>query len=127
MSKTDLEFTDTELIQEPDRDRERQRQRETETERDRDKARQRQREIERDRDRDGAVSDRFQRQVDKAMLGVSLGTQISNEEILRRTKATDLSSSKGPEAKVWQWAGPIARRNDGRWGPKELEWQSYCT
>ncbi|CAH2227491.1 jg9312 [Pararge aegeria aegeria] len=43
-----------------------------------------------------------------------------NEEIRRRTRVTDIAQRV---AKLkWQWAGHIARRTDGRWGSKVLEW-----
>ncbi|CAH2237376.1 jg10504 [Pararge aegeria aegeria] len=55
------------------------------------------------------------------MLGVSLRDQIRNEEIRRRTRVTDIAQRV---AKLkWQWAGHIARRTDGRWGLKVLEWR----
>ena len=55
------------------------------------------------------------------MLGVSLRDRIRNEEIRRRTKVTDIARRI---AKLkWQWAGHIARRTDGRWGGKVLEWR----
>ncbi|CAH2237951.1 jg4645 [Pararge aegeria aegeria] len=57
----------------------------------------------------------------RVMLGVSLRDQIRNEEIRRRTKVTDIAQRV---AKLkWQWAGHIARRADGSWGSKVLEWQ----
>ncbi|CAH2257063.1 jg11932 [Pararge aegeria aegeria] len=47
--------------------------------------------------------------------------QIGNEEIRRRTRVTDIAQRV---AKLkWQWAGHIARRTDGRWGLKVLEWR----
>ncbi|CAH2239535.1 jg21539 [Pararge aegeria aegeria] len=59
--------------------------------------------------------------MEKAMLGVSHSDQIRNEEIRRRTRVTDIAQLV---AKLkWQWAGHIARRNDGRWGLKMLEWR----
>ncbi|CAH2245611.1 jg6536 [Pararge aegeria aegeria] len=59
--------------------------------------------------------------MERAMLGVSLRNQIRNVEIRRRTRVTDIAQRV---AKLkWQWAGPIVRRKDGRWGPKVLEWQ----
>ncbi|CAH2265008.1 jg25136 [Pararge aegeria aegeria] len=55
------------------------------------------------------------------MLGVSLRDQIINEEIRRRTRVTDIAQRV---AKLkWKWAGHIARRTDGRWGSKVLEWR----
>ncbi|CAH2237348.1 jg12062 [Pararge aegeria aegeria] len=55
------------------------------------------------------------------MLGVSLRDQIRNEEIRRRTRLTDKAQRV---AKLkWQWAGHLARRTDGRWGLKVLEWR----
>ncbi|CAH2222158.1 jg26044 [Pararge aegeria aegeria] len=60
-----------------------------------------------------------QRAMERAMLGVSLRDQI--EEIRRRTRVTDIAQRV---AKLkWQWAGHIARRTDGRWGLKVLEWR----
>ncbi|CAH2237220.1 jg11191 [Pararge aegeria aegeria] len=62
-----------------------------------------------------------QRAMERAMLGVSLRDQIRNEEIHRRTRVTIIAQQV---AKLkWQWAGHIARRNDGRWGLKVLEWR----
>ncbi|CAH2268389.1 jg15843 [Pararge aegeria aegeria] len=62
-----------------------------------------------------------QRAMKRAMLGVSLRDQIRNEEIRRRTRVTDIAQRV---AKLkWQWAGHIARRTDGRWGLKVLEWR----
>ncbi|CAH2217048.1 jg26090 [Pararge aegeria aegeria] len=59
--------------------------------------------------------------MERAMLGVSLRDQIRNEEIRRRTRVTDIAQRV---AKLkWQWAGHIARRTDGRSGPKVLEWR----
>ncbi|CAH2218275.1 jg26046 [Pararge aegeria aegeria] len=52
---------------------------------------------------------------ERAMLG-SLRDQSRNEEIHRRTRATDIAQRV---AKLtWKWAGHIARRTDGRWGSK---------
>ncbi|CAH2258234.1 jg19925 [Pararge aegeria aegeria] len=57
----------------------------------------------------------------KSYVRSSLRDQIRNEEIRRRTKVTDKDQRV---AKLkWQWAGYIARRTDGRWGSKSLEWQ----
>ncbi|CAH2267515.1 jg22603 [Pararge aegeria aegeria] len=57
----------------------------------------------------------------RALLGVSLRDQIRNEKIRRRTRATDIAQLV---AKLkWQWAEHIARRTDGRWGLKVLEWR----
>ncbi|CAH2228331.1 jg1561 [Pararge aegeria aegeria] len=62
-----------------------------------------------------------QRAMERAMLGVSLRDQIRNEEIRRRTRVTDIAQRI---AKLeLQWAGHIARRTDGRWGLKVLEWR----
>ncbi|CAH2209543.1 jg2202 [Pararge aegeria aegeria] len=54
------------------------------------------------------------------MLGVSLRDQIRNEEIRRRTRS---EIAQLVAKLVWQWAGHIARRTDGRWGLKVLEWR----
>ncbi|CAH2222992.1 jg17862 [Pararge aegeria aegeria] len=62
------------------------------------------------------------RAMEKNMLGVSLRNQIRNEEIRRRTRVTDIAQF----AKLkWQWAGHIARRTDGRWDLKVLEWPPH--
>ncbi|CAH2229220.1 jg2624 [Pararge aegeria aegeria] len=62
-----------------------------------------------------------QRAMERAMLGVSLRVQIRNKEIRRRTRVTDIAQRV---AKLkWKWAGHIARRTDGRWGSKVLEWR----
>ncbi|CAH2248742.1 jg17526 [Pararge aegeria aegeria] len=52
------------------------------------------------------------------MLGIVLRDQIRNEEIRSRTRVTDLAQRV--VRLKWQWAGHIARRTDGRWGPKVL-------
>ena len=62
-----------------------------------------------------------QRAMERAMLGVSLRDRIRNEEIRRRTKVTDIAHRISKLK--WQWAGHIARRADGRWGRKVLEWR----
>ena len=62
-----------------------------------------------------------QRAMERAMLGVSLRDRIRNEEIRRRTKVTDIALRISKLK--WQWAGHIARRTDGRWGRKVLEWR----
>ncbi|CAH2266610.1 jg19812 [Pararge aegeria aegeria] len=57
-----------------------------------------------------------QRAMERALLGVSLHDRISNVEIRRITRVTDIAQRV---AKLkWQWAGLIVRRKDGRWGPK---------
>ncbi|CAH2262739.1 jg14963 [Pararge aegeria aegeria] len=62
-----------------------------------------------------------QRAIERAMLGVSLRDQIKNKEIPRRTRVTDIAQRV---AKLkWKWVGLIARRTDGRWGSKVLEWR----
>ncbi|KAJ8706908.1 hypothetical protein PYW07_012986 [Mythimna separata] len=61
-----------------------------------------------------------QRDLERAMLGVSLRHHIRNEDIRKRTKVTDIARRI---AKLkWQWAGHIACRTDGRRGRKVLEW-----
>ncbi|CAH2236728.1 jg16968 [Pararge aegeria aegeria] len=62
-----------------------------------------------------------QRAMERAMLGVSLRDQIRNEEIRKRTRVTDIAL-RVAKLKL-QWAGHIARRTDGRWGLKLLEWR----
>ncbi|CAH2218440.1 jg4419 [Pararge aegeria aegeria] len=61
-----------------------------------------------------------QRSMERAIeLGVSLRDQIRNEEIRRRTRVTDIAQRVSKS----QWVGHIARRTDGRWDSKVLEWQ----
>ncbi|CAH2265003.1 jg25133 [Pararge aegeria aegeria] len=61
-----------------------------------------------------------QRAMERAMLG-SHRNQIRNEEIRIRTRVTDIAQRV---AKLkWQWAERIARRPDGCWGLKVLEWR----
>ncbi|CAH2217443.1 jg10547, partial [Pararge aegeria aegeria] len=56
--------------------------------------------------------------MESAMLGVSLRDQIRNEEIRKGTKVGDTAQRV---AKLkWKRVG-IARKIDGRWGPKVLE------
>ncbi|RVE40206.1 hypothetical protein evm_015144 [Chilo suppressalis] len=62
-----------------------------------------------------------QRAMERAMLRVSLRDRIRNEEIRKRTKVTDIAHRIANLK--WQWAGHIARRTDGRWGGKVLEWR----
>jgi hypothetical protein len=47
--------------------------------------------------------------------------RITNDEIRKRTKVTDIAR-RIADLK-WQWAGQIAGRTDGRWGRKVLEWR----
>ena len=55
------------------------------------------------------------------MLGVSLLDKIRNENIRQRTKVTDIALRI---CKLkWQWAGHVARRTDGRWSTRVLEWR----
>ncbi|KAI8435808.1 hypothetical protein MSG28_004034 [Choristoneura fumiferana] len=62
-----------------------------------------------------------QRAMERTMLGVSLRDRIRNDDIRSRTKVTDIARRI---AKLkWQWAGHIARRTDGRWCRKVLEWR----
>jgi hypothetical protein len=46
---------------------------------------------------------------------------LGNDEIRKRTKVTNIAR-RVADLK-WQWAGHIARRTDGRWGGKVLEWR----
>ncbi len=62
-----------------------------------------------------------QRAMERAMLGVSLRDKIRNVEIRQRTKVTDIAR-KICRLK-WQWAGHVARKTDGRWARKVLEWR----
>ncbi|CAH2235285.1 jg8272 [Pararge aegeria aegeria] len=60
--------------------------------------------------------------MERPMLGVSLRDQIRNEEILIRTRVTNIAQRV---AKLkWQWVGHIARRTDRRWGLK-VEWRPH--
>ncbi|PZC82838.1 hypothetical protein B5X24_HaOG209623 [Helicoverpa armigera] len=51
--------------------------------------------------------------------------EIRNEEIRRRTKVTDIAHRISKLK--WQWAGHIARRANGRWGRKVLEWRPHTS
>jgi hypothetical protein len=62
-----------------------------------------------------------QRAMERAMLEVSLRDRIRNDEIRKRTQVTDIA--RGIADLKWQWAGHFARRTDGRWGGKVLEWR----
>ena len=62
-----------------------------------------------------------QRAMERAMLGISLRDRIRNQEIRKRTKVADIA--RRIAQLKWQWAGHIARRTDGRWGGKVLEWR----
>ncbi|CAH2229046.1 jg17288 [Pararge aegeria aegeria] len=44
----------------------------------------------------------------------------SNEKIRRRTTIADIAQ-RVPKLK-WQWVWHTARRTEGLWGPKSLEW-----
>ncbi|CAH2210405.1 jg14384, partial [Pararge aegeria aegeria] len=57
----------------------------------------------------------------RAMERAMLRDQIRNEEILRRTRVTDMAQLVA--MLKWQWAGHIAQRTDGRWGLKVLKWR----
>lgn len=58
-----------------------------------------------------------------ASLLVYLRDRIRNEGIRRRTKVTDVAERVSKLK--WQLAGHIARRMDGRWDRKFLEWRSH--
>ncbi|XP_063539716.1 uncharacterized protein LOC134748833 [Cydia strobilella] len=62
-----------------------------------------------------------QRAMERAMLGVSLRDRVRNDDIRSRTRVTDIA--RRIANLKWQWAGHIARRTDGRWGRKVLEWR----
>ncbi|PZC71609.1 hypothetical protein B5X24_HaOG212887 [Helicoverpa armigera] len=66
-----------------------------------------------------------QRAMERAIVGVSLGYRIGNKKIRRQTKVTDIAHRISKLK--WQWAGHIARRADGRWGRKVLEWRPRRT
>jgi hypothetical protein len=53
--------------------------------------------------------------------GHEKGQGIRNDEIRKRTKVADIE--RRIAILKWQWAGHIARRTDGRWGGKVLEWR----
>ncbi|CAH2215736.1 jg21577 [Pararge aegeria aegeria] len=62
-----------------------------------------------------------QRAMERAMLGVSQRDRIRNDEILRRTKVTDIAQRISKL--MWQRAGHVCGRTDGRWGRHVLEWR----
>ncbi|CAH2240079.1 jg6334 [Pararge aegeria aegeria] len=59
--------------------------------------------------------------MERAILGVSLRDQIRREKIRRRTRVTEIAQRVAKLKR--QWAGHIARKTDGIWGFKLLEWQ----
>ena len=59
--------------------------------------------------------------MERAMLGDPLRDRIRNEKIRRRTKIVDIA--QWISKLKWQWAGYRARRADGRWGKKILDWR----
>jgi hypothetical protein len=62
-----------------------------------------------------------QRNMERAMLGVSLRDRIRNQVIRQRTKVTDIAHHIN--MLKWQWAGHISRRTDNRWGKRVLQWR----
>ena len=61
-----------------------------------------------------------QRAMERRMLGVSLKDRKRNEWIRKMTKVTDVIERV--KKLKWQWAGHIARREDGRWTREILDW-----
>ena len=59
--------------------------------------------------------------MERSMLGITIGDKIRNTEIRRRTGVLD--AVKRIATAKWNWAGHIARREDGRWTKKILEWR----
>lgn len=62
-----------------------------------------------------------QRAMERAILGVSLRDRIPNEIIRQRTGVIDVIEKI--TTLKWNWAGHVARRTDGRWSKKLLEWR----
>jgi hypothetical protein len=62
-----------------------------------------------------------QRNMERAMLGVSLRDRIRDQVIRRRTKVTDIAHRISMLKR--QWADHISRRTDKRWGKRVLEWR----
>ena len=61
-----------------------------------------------------------QRSMERAMLNITLKDKIRKEEIRSKTKVKDII-----ETAKWmkgQWAGHLARMNNGRWAKKTTEW-----
>ena len=62
-----------------------------------------------------------QRNMERVMLGLYLRDRVPNTEVRRRSGVTDaitrITSLK------WNWAGHLARANDGRWTRKITEWR----
>ncbi|CAH2244520.1 jg17992 [Pararge aegeria aegeria] len=58
-----------------------------------------------------------QRAMERAMLGLSLLDKILNVEIRIPERCSEAAALK------WNWAGPICRREDGRWSRVILYWQ----
>lgn len=62
-----------------------------------------------------------QRGMEGAMLGLSLRDRVPNTEVRRRSGVTDaIVRITNLE---WNWAGHVARMNDGRWTTKITEWR----
>jgi hypothetical protein len=58
--------------------------------------------------------------MERVMFAVSLRDRIRNDEIRKSPKVTE-KARRIADLK-WQWAGHSARKTDGRWGGKVLEW-----
>lgn len=62
-----------------------------------------------------------QRRMERSMLGITLRDRMSNEDLRRRTRVTDVIIRI---AKLkWSWAGHVARLSDIRWTRRLLEWR----
>lgn len=62
-----------------------------------------------------------QRSMERAMLGLSLRDRVPNAEVRRRSGVTDAITRI--LTLKWNWAGHLARINDGRWTRKITEWR----
>lgn len=63
----------------------------------------------------------MQRAMERRMLGISLRDRIRNTEIRKMSKVIDVV---GKSASLkWRWAGHVARREDGRWTKKIVQWR----
>jgi len=59
--------------------------------------------------------------MERAMIGITLRDRIRNEEILRRTKVTDVLRLVA-QLKC-RWTGHVARQDDHMWAHRILVWR----
>ena len=62
-----------------------------------------------------------QRNMERAMIGVSWQDHRTNEWIRRKTKVRDIMHVV--KARKWTWGGHIARLQDNRWTSQVTDWR----